>query len=325
LDEAFIANQVRQGFYGHQVQRLQQSRDEIRVWVRYPREDRSHIGQLEQMRIKTPQGIYPLSELVDYTIKRGPVGINRFNGQREMRIEADLVDPYASVPNILAQVESTIIPKIKSRFPSIKVLYQGQQRESQQTVSKLQTYFTIAFLVIILILMIHFKSVEQSVIILAMIPLSLVGAFWGHWIHGKPVSILSAMGMVALSGVIINDAVVFLSKYNSLVAEGMKVKTAIIEAGKSRLRPIILTTLTTAIGLFPLILERSHQAQFLIPMAISLAYGVAFGTFFILLFFPVLIHVLNDFRRWAHKLWTGEDSKPEDVEIAAIYAKRKIE
>jgi len=325
LDESAIANQVRQGFYGHQVQRLQQNRDEIRVWVRYPRSDRSHIGQLEQMKIKTPQGIYPLAELADYTIKRGPVGISRFNGQREMRVEADLFDPYASVPDILAQVDATIVPKIKAKYPSIQVLYQGQQRESMQTVDKLQTYFTLAFLVIVLILMIHFKSVEQSLIILAMIPLSLVGAFWGHWIHDKPVSILSAMGMVALSGVIINDAVVFLSRYNSLVAKGKKVSLAIAEAGKSRLRPIILTTLTTAIGLFPLILESSHQAQFLIPMAISLAYGVAFGTFFILLFFPVLIYVLNDFRRWMHKLWTGEDSEPEEVEIALIYAKRKIE
>jgi multidrug efflux pump subunit AcrB len=325
LDENAIASQIRQGFYGHQVQRLQHSRDEIRVWVRYPRDDRSHIGQLEKMKIKTPQGSYPLIELADYTMKRGPVGISHYNGQREMRVEADLEDPYASVPDILAQVDSKIIPKIIALYPSINVVYQGQQRESQQTIGKLSTYFFVAFSLIILFLMIHFKSAEQSLIILAMIPLAFVGVFWGHWIHNKPISLLSVLGMVALSGVIINDAVIFLAKYNWLIAKGEKVSKAVVLAGKSRLRPIILTTLTTAVGLFPLLMERSHQAQFLIPMAISLAYGVAFGTVFILLFFPVLIRVLNDFRLAMHRFWSGKESAPEDVEIALIYAKRKLE
>ena len=299
--------------------------DEIRVWVRYPKDDRSHIGQLETMKIKTKQGSYPLVELADYTIRRGPVGISRFNGQREMRVEADLQDPYASVPDILSQVDDTIIPKIKDLYPSINVLYQGQQRESQQTVEKLITYFSIAFSIIVLLLMIHFKSVEQSLIILAMIPLSFVGVFLGHWFHGKPISLLSVLGMVALSGVVINDAVIFLAKYNWYIVAGEKVDNALVRTGKSRLRPIILTTLTTVVGLFPLIMERSHQAQFLIPMAISLAYGVAFGTIFILLFFPVLIRVLNDFRIRMHKFWSGKTSEPEDVEIALIYARRKLE
>ncbi len=325
LDEATIASQVRQGFYGHQVQRLQHSRDEIRVWVRYPAEDRRYIGQLEQMKIKTPNGTYPLIELADYEMKRGPVGIRRFNGQREMRIEADLTDPYASVPDILRKVNMEIIPDIKQKYPGINVVYQGQQRESQLTVNKLRTYFLIAFAAIVLILMIHFKNMQQPFIILAMIPLSMIGAFWGHGMHGKPVSVLSALGMVALSGVIINDAVVFLSKFNGLITKGEKVIPAVIAAGKSRLRPIILTTLTTAIGLFPLILETSFQAQFLIPMAISLAYGVAFGTVFILLFFPVLILVLNDVRVRFREFWTGVKPEREDVEFAMIYSKRSIE
>ncbi len=325
LNEATIASQIRQGFYGHQVQRLQHSRDELRVWVRYPAEDRKYIGQLEQMKIKTQDGIYPLIELVDYELKRGPVGIRRFNGQREMRIEADLTDPYASVPDILRKVNMEIIPEIQQKYPGINVVYQGQQRESQLTVNKLRTYFGIAFAAIVLILMIHFKSIQQPILILMMIPLSMIGAFWGHGIHGKPVSILSALGMVALSGVIINDAVVFLAKYNGLLEKGVKVTEAIIQAGKSRLRPIILTTLTTAIGLFPLILESSFQAQFLIPMAISLAYGVAFGTIFILLFFPILIQTLNDIRVRAVTLWTGEKPEPEDVEFAVIDSNRSIE
>ncbi len=325
LDENAIANQVRQGFYGGQIQRLQQGKDEIRIWVRYPSEDRANIGQMEKMKIKTPQGEFPLIELANYEVKRGPVNINRFNGQREIRIEAETVDPYASVPEILAVVNSEIVPMVKAKYPSINVMYQGQQRESSLALQKLRFYFIIAFAGIILLLMMHFRSTAQSVIILLMIPLSFLGAFWGHGIHDRPVSILSMLGMVALSGVIVNDAVVFLSKYNSLMAEGWTVRKAIIEAGRTRLRPIILTTVTTSLGLFPLILEKSHQAQFLIPMAISLAYGVAIGTFFILVFFPVLIHVLNDVRVASQRLWTGIKPSAEEVEIGVIYSKRHID
>ena len=325
LDQQAIARQVRQGFYGGQVQRLQEGRNELRVWVRYPEEDRRYRGQLERMKIKTARGEYPLAELASWDIQRGPVGIQHYNGKREIRVEADLADPYASVPDILAQIDADIIPEIKAKYPGIQVQYQGQQRESRIAVDKLQTLFLIAFALIILILMVHFKSLEQPFIVLLMIPLALLGAFWGHWLHGKPVSLFSVMGMVALTGVIVNDAVIFLSKYNSAVAAGQKVRDAIIATGKNRLRPIILTTLTTTIGLYPLILEKSHQAQFLIPMAISLAYGVAFGTMFILIFFPVLINVLNDLRVGAKKLWTGHKPEPEDVEIAVIYSKRHIE
>ncbi len=325
LDENDIANQVRQAFFGGQAQRLQQGRNELRIWVRFPRQDRLNLGQLERMKIQTPEGEYPLIELVDYEITRGPVSIQHYNGQREIRIEADLVDPYASVPDILQQIDNQIIPEIRNKYSGISVQYQGQQRESRIAVERLQTYFLIAFALIILLLMIHFKSLEQALIILMMIPLSLLGAFWGHWLHGKPVSLLSILGMIALSGVIVNDAVIFLSKYNSLVATGMRIKRAILETGKARLRPIILTTITTTIGLFPLILEKSHQAQFLIPMAISLAYGVAIGTLFILIFFPVLIHILNDIRSFFYWAWTGRRPKAEEMEIAVEYSKRHIE
>jgi len=325
LNENDIAKQVRQGFYGDQVQRLQQGRDEIRVWVRYPSGDREHIGQMERMKIKTQKGDFPLGELVDYQVKRGPVAIQRYNGQREVRIDAELVDPYASVPDILQSIRSSIVPEVRAKYPSIRVLYQGQQKENALTVNKLKFYFLIAFSIIFIILMIHFKSLEQAGIILLMIPLGVLGALWGHGIHGRPVSIISFLGMVGLSGVIINDAVVYLAKYNSLVAGGARVREAIITAGKTRLRPIILTTLTTSVGLFPLIMAKSHQAQFLIPMAITLAYGVAVGTFFILMFFPVLIYVLNDFRVAMSHLWTGKRPVPEDVEVASIYSKRHID
>jgi len=325
LNESYIANQVRQAFYGGQAQRLQVGRDEIRIWVRYPAEGREKLGQLEKMKIVTAQGEYPFSELVDYEKERGPVNINRFNGKREIRVNADMVDPDASVTEMLDLVKAEVIPELNVMYPGIQVQFQGQQRESERNMGDLMFLFPMAFLAIIFILMVNFKSFEQPIIILIMIPISILGAVWGHGIHGKPLSILSLWGIVALTGVIVNDAVVFLAKYNLLITEGKKVKEAIIESGKSRLRPIILTTLTTAFGLYPLILEKSFQAQFLIPMAISLVYGVAFGTFFILLFFPALIIVLNDVRRFVKEIWTGEKVEREHVEIAWQHAQRRID
>jgi multidrug efflux pump subunit AcrB len=325
LNEAEIAKQVRQGFYGGQAQRLQDGRDELRVWVRYPGNDRENIGQLEKMKIKTAQGDYPLSELVDYTLKRGPVAIQRYNGSREIRVEAETVDPYAQVPDLLLKITNDIMPEIEAHFPGVSYVYQGQQKSSKEAMVKIRKYFLIAFLVILFILMLHFRSVSQPFIILLMIPLGVFGVFWGHGIHDKALSMMSYFGMVALTGVVINDAIVFLSRYNNLLRQGYKVKLAIVEAGKSRLRPIILTTLTTTFGVYPLILEKSIQAQFLIPMAISLVYGVAFGTMFILVFFPVLIHLLNDVKVYLKYLLTGIKPEPEDVELALIHMKSKIE
>jgi multidrug efflux pump subunit AcrB len=172
--------------------------------------------------------------------------------------------------------------------------------------------------------MIHFKSSWQAIIVLMMIPLGWLGGVWGHGVEGIPVSMLSFFGLVALSGVIINDAVVFLSKYNSLLLEGKKVKDAVYEAGLSRFRPIVLTTITTSVGLYPLILERSFQAQMLIPMAVSLAYGVFIGTAFILMFFPVLILCLNDLRVYARHMWTGKKPTNEEVEVVIKNNKRVI-
>ncbi|MGM0504951.1 MAG: efflux RND transporter permease subunit, partial [Bacteroidota bacterium] len=324
LNESIIARQVRQGFYGGQAQRLQEGRDELRVWVRYPKSDRLTIGQMENMKIKTSVGEFPLTELADYHLERGPVAINRYNGNREIRIEAETVDPYAPVPEILEQIDNEIMPELKARYAGIRWEYQGQQKYGREAISQASGYFLIAFAVIIFILVMHFKSFNQPLIIIAMIPLSLLGVFWGHGIHGKPLSIISLWGMVALTGVIINDAIVFLAKYDGNLLQGKKVHEAIVEAGKVRLRPILLTSITTTIGLFPIILEKSVQAQFLIPMAISLAYGVAIGTVFILIFFPILIMLLNDFRVFMKYLWTGVRPEREDVEVAIQLNKRRM-
>jgi multidrug efflux pump subunit AcrB len=325
LNQDEISRQVRQGFFGGQAQRLQIGRDEVRVWVRYPKRDRLNLGQMESMKIKTRMGEYPLAELADYEIKRGPVNIQRFNGSREVRVDADLVDQFESVPPILEQIRKDVLPQLQARFPGVSVEFQGQQRSSDEASAELAKYFSIGFIIIILLIMIHFKSLSQGSIILLMIPLGWLGAMWGHGIEGVPVSLLSAWGMVALTGVIINDAVVFLSKYNSLLKEGKKVEEAVYEAGIARFRAIMLTTITTVLGLYPIILETSFQAQFLIPMAIALAYGVMIGTGFILALFPVIILVLSDLRVFLNWLWTGEKKSREQLEPVIIHRQKDID
>jgi multidrug efflux pump subunit AcrB len=173
--------------------------------------------------------------------------------------------------------------------------------------------------------MIHFKSLYQPLIILMMIPLGWLGSSWGHTIEGIPISMLSVWGMVALSGVIINDAVVFLSKYNTNLKEGQPVEEAAYNAGIARFRAILLTTVTTVVGLYPIVLETSRQAEFLKPMAIALAYGVLFGTSFILLFFPALILAMNALKVSIRWLWTGSKPGAESVEVAVINEKIKID
>jgi len=325
FSQASLTNKVREGFFGGQAQRLQHGKDELRVWVRYPKTDRINIGQLENMRIKTPVGEYPLSELAAYTIERGPVSIRHYNGSRELRIDADVVSYDTPVVPIQEKIENEIVPELLSRYPGVDVTYLGQKKDSEETMEQIKKYFLPAFLIMFLLLIIHFKSISQGLIIITMIPMAWLGSIWGHGIEGVPVSLLSVWGMLALSGVIINDAVVFLSKYNSLLVEGMPVKQAVYETGIARFRAIVLTTITTSVGLYPIILERSFQAQFLVPMAVALAYGVFVGTGFILVLFPVIILTLNDLKRYSKwiynriNLWVlrGDPNREVPPEIAS--------
>jgi multidrug efflux pump subunit AcrB len=273
------------------------------------------------MKIKTNKGDFPLSQVATYHIERGPTKINRFNSIREVRVDAEPVNPKTPIPPILAELQEGVLKDIKKKFPAIKIEQQGQSRQSGRSMGEVLGYFAAAFLLNVIILVIHFRAVLQAFAIIWMIPLSWIAAAWGHGIEGMPVSILSAWGMIALSGIIINDAVVFLSKYNSNLLEGMKLKEAIHDAGISRFRPILLTSITTVAGLYPIVLEGSFQAQFLKPMAISLAYGVLIGTFFILLFFPALLMVINDVKVFIGTMWHAKRPAREDMEPAVKQSK----
>ncbi|MDH3711413.1 MAG: efflux RND transporter permease subunit, partial [Cyclobacteriaceae bacterium] len=311
---------IRQGFFGEEVQRLQKGSDEVKVWVRYPGSGRVSIGQLERMKVKNYNNNteYPINELINYKIERGVSSIRHYRTIKAVTVDADLVDPYAEVPPILEQVNNEIIPRLLAQYPGVKIDLGGQSRESSRAQAEIGTYFGIAFLVIFILIILAFKSFYQAVLVMIMIPLAWLGAVLGHGIQGIPISLLSAWGLVALSGVIINDAVVFLDRFNRNLKEGQHLHEASYQAGIARFRPIVLTSITTVLGLMPLLLEKSFQAQFLIPMAASIAYGVLIGTFIILMFFPVMIVIFNDIRRAAKWLWTGKKPDADSVERVVI-------
>lgn len=315
LNHGEIARQLRQGFFGDEVQRLIVGTDEVRVWVRYPESDRSSLGQLEKMRIRTPGGqLYPVGQLIDYTIERGEVNIRHFDGAREIRIDADQTDAYASTTEILGLVRQNIIPGLMARFPNVKVEYMGQQKRAAKSTASGSVMLLTALFLMLLIISLNFNSFYQGVLIMMVIPAGIFGSILGHGMEGMQVSVLSAWGMIALMGILVNDAVVYLDTFNRNLKNGMQINDAMYQAGIQRFRPILLTSVTTVAGLYPLILETSFQAQFLIPMGISVAYGVLFGTFFILLFFPALVLSMNDLKRSIKWLWTGSKPTREEVE-----------
>lgn len=310
-----VLSQVRQGFFGQEAQRVIIGTDEVKIWVRYPAEDRSSLSDLEDMKVKSMNGLaIPLKEICDFTLGRAPESLKRRDGQRIVKVDAECVDPD-QVGTINAVISDSVLPKIVQAYPDIQTKRLGQFERSQKTGSSMQYVGIIGIIIMFIILTLHFNSVSSSILIMLVIPAGIGGAILGHGLIGIPVSILSAFGMIALTGVLINDAIVFLDRYNDLLMEGHDVKSAAIGAAESRFRPIILTSLTTVAGLLPIISETSMQAQFLIPMAASIAFGVLFGTIFILFFYPAAILTWNGFRRFFRRIATGERNiDPRSVE-----------
>ena len=311
-----IASQVRQGFFGQEVQRIQRGRDEVRVWVRYQTEDRSALGFLDQMRIRTPAGqSYPFSELADYDIERGLIAINHLEKKREIKVEANLANEKDDLPPILEEIQNNIAPRILAKVQGIQVSYEGQSRNREREAASMARVFPLALIGMFILLILVFRSYAQAILIFGLIPLGIIGAIWGHGIQGAQLSFLSLYGILALSGIVINDSIVFVDQINRNLREGKKLFDATFQAGIMRLRPILLTTFTTAFGLAPIILETSRQAQFLIPMAISVAYGLIFGTGVLLLVLPAGFLALNRFRVAIARL-KDPGAGPESVEPA---------
>ncbi len=323
-----VMAQVRAAFFGQSVQRFQRGRDEIRVWVRYDRQERSSIRNLDEQRIVTNTGArVPFSEIATYTIERGDVAINHLDGRREVQITANLKNNKDSATELLAIIQNEIIADILERFPSVSASYEGQNREAGKVMTSAQAALPIMFFAIYAIIAFTFRSYTQPILLFVMIPFSLIGVAWGHYIHGFPVNILSMLGIVALLGIVVNDGLVLIGKFNTFLKEGLPFSDALYEAGRSRFRAIFLTSVTTIAGLAPLIFETSLQAQFLIPMAISIAYGIAVATFLTLFMLPILLSISNEFKVGRIWLWTGKRPTREEVESAVqeIEAEKEYE
>jgi multidrug efflux pump subunit AcrB len=329
LSSADVVDQVRMGFFGGEAQRILRGIDEVKIWVRYTQQDRSSVEKLGDMRIRLPgDREYPLREIADFSIQRGVMAVNHIDAQRVVKIEADIASPKESVPDIITDIRQDILPGITRQYPDIRFMFEGQSRENEKTIRAIGRVVPPILIMMILIIVITFRSFSQALIVFLLIPFSIIGVLWGHFFQGYIVSILSWFGAIALAGIVVNDSLVLVSTFNRLLKQGMEFKAALYETGVSRLRPVLLTSLTTIAGLGPLIFETSHQAQFLSPMAISVAYGLLFGTLLTLIMLPALLVVTNHIKVFIFRIIKGEKFAPEAVEPAVreeIFAREQSE
>jgi multidrug efflux pump subunit AcrB len=302
ITEEDLGRQVRSAFYGAEALRIQRGRNEVKVMVRYPEEDRKSLGGLESMRIRTRDGQeLPFYQAAYIYEGRGFSQINRTDRKRVINVTARVDSKTANADEILLDLKNTILHDLMIDYPGIVYDLEGEEKERRESMGSMGKGFMMAFLLIYALLAIPFRSYIQPLIIMFSIPFGFVGALLGHLIMGFNLSILSLFGIVALTGVVVNDSLLLIDFINKKRENGLGLFQAVIDSGQRRFRPIVLTSLTTSLGLTPMILERSVQAQFLIPMAISLGFGILFATFITLLIVPslyvILEDILNLFRR----------------------------
>ena len=305
-----LGRQVRQSFFGAEAQRIQRGRDEVRVMVRYPGDDRTTVGALEQMRVRTPSGDeVPFSTVAVASMGRGPATITRVDRRRSISVQADVDEAVASGSQVSNALEKDFLAEFAAGYPGLTYSFEGDQAEFAESIDGLTRGLMIAMFVMFAMLAIPLKSYVKPAIILSAVPFGMVGATMGHWLFGMDVSFLSLCGMVALAGIVVNDGLVLVSFIEQYKRRDGNLARAVRKAGEARFRPIVLTSLTTAAGVTPLMLEKSLQAQFLIPMAVALASGVLFATAITLILVPTLYMILNDFKSFARWLVRGE-SRP---------------
>lgn len=284
-----LARQVRAAFFGVESLRLQRGRDEVRVYVRLPEEERDALSDLDAYRIRTPRGeAVPLSEVANATIGRGPVQINRQDGRRVVTVTADVNAVQTTGTEATARLEQATLPALQAQNPDLSYQFGGQQREQRKAQGSLRIGFLLALFAMYGLLALAFESYVQPLVIMMTIPFAWIGAILGHFLLGYNLILPSIFGIIGLSGVIVNDALVMIDFANEEAAEGADWTEALRHAGRVRFRPILLTSLTTFFGLVPFILERSVEAQFLVPMAISLGGGILVGTPVLMMIVPAL-------------------------------------
>ncbi len=309
LDLTRIGQQVRNAFFGAEAQRVQRNRDDVRVMVRLPRNERQSIGDLDELYIKTPSGgEVPFPSVAEAREGRGFSVIHRVDRKRTINITGDINKKTVNINQITSDLQNWL-PKLLENYHGVHYHFEGEQREQKETNASLRFGFMLAGFMIYALLAIPFRSYSQPLIVMGVIPFSLIGAILGHMLMGMNLSIMSLLGMLALAGVVVNDSLVMVDFINRHRRRGSGLQQAIREAGVARFRPILLTSLTTFFGLGPLIMEKSTQAQFLIPMAVSLGFGILFATLVTLLLVPVSYLILEDLRALPRYLRIGW-SKP---------------
>lgn len=294
ISMANIAGQVRQAFYGLEVQNFLRGRDEVKVFLRYPQNERKTIKNLESLMVRNNQGQeIPLRQLADLEFTQGYSKISRVDRNRAVNVTANVDISKNTANEILSALSKNDLDQITQEIPSVRYSFEGEQREQDDSLGSIFKNFIFAMIVVYTLLAIPFRSYIQPLVIMGAIPFGLTGAVIGHIIMGQNLTILSLIGIVALAGVVVNDSLVLVNFINVYRADGHTLKEAVLEAGPRRFRPILLTSLTTFFGLFPLLMEKSIQAKFLIPMAISLAYGVLFATLITLIFVPNAYYIVE--------------------------------
>ncbi len=307
LTLSVLAKQVRQGFYGDEVQRIQRGRDDIRVMVRYPKEERKSLADVENMRIRLPDGTeIPFETVADVEYGRGYSTIKRVDRKRVVSVSADVDEGVASAGKINKELDAKVLPGLVHKYAGLQYRFAGEERERNESLGSLKINFVIAMLAIYGLLAVQFRSYSQPAIVMSAIPFGIVGATIGHLIMGFNLSILSLFGIVALSGVVVNDSLIMIDLINRERKSGIELAQVLRDCATRRFRPIMLTTLTTFCGLLPMIAEKSLQARFLVPMAISLAFGVLFATCITLLLVPSLYMILEDIKARFFKKATPE-------------------
>lgn len=286
LTRTDILNQIRNGFFGFQVQRIQRGRDDIRVMVRFPESERKSVANLQDLRITNTTGLsVPLGQVVTLKPGKSPTSIIRINRYRTVKVAADINKTTANMTVLQGELK-TYLDTLLLQYPGVNYSFEGEMKEQQESFSSMGIGLLIMLFVIYGLLAIPFKSYLQPLVVMSIIPFGAIGALGGHWIMGMDLTMLSMLGMMALVGVVINDSLVLVDFINNHKRES-GLQEAILKAGVARFRPVMLTSLTTFIGLMPLLFEQSTQSQFLIPMAVSLGFGVLFATFITLLMVPV--------------------------------------
>jgi multidrug efflux pump subunit AcrB len=310
-----LSRQVRQAFYGAEAQRIQRGRDDVRVMVRYPESQRRSLADLDNLRIRTADGgEVPFYAVARAERSRGYANIKRADRQRVIDVTAKLDETVTTSNEVLRALRARFLPRLLADFPGLSYDLEGEQREQQKTLGALARNFAFALVVIYALLAVPLRSYFQPFIIMAVIPFGLVGAIGGHLLMGMNLSMMSVFGVVALTGVVVNASLVLVHYVNARREAGDAIEVAVRNAGEARFRPIVLTSLTTFAGLTPLLFERSVSAAFLIPMATSLAFGVAFAALISLFLVPASYLILDDlnFRKRRPKLAPVEREKAVD-------------